>query len=89
VLIRVAVPQVLADRMGYAADRAADLARHLELHRDDGDLWMSFDWCADERLVSPAGEGRDLEHLVREYAMNIADDLKEHRGRSGESLPWD
>jgi hypothetical protein len=80
--------QAVAQEMGYDQTVADDLATHLNIKLDGSDVWMQFDWCGDEQTVSPVAAD-ELEDVIVSYGRHIADDLKEHRGRDGERLPWD
>lgn len=87
--LRALFGKIVADDMDYTDEHAEDLGRHLQVAREGDDLWMAFDWCGDNQLASTVGKGPDLEDVIRAYAKRIAEDLKEHRGRYGEALPWD
>jgi hypothetical protein len=79
----------VASTMGWSVAAGQDLAGRLVLELEGERLLLRFTWC-DRSLttetVSTAGQVLDW---VRAFASDIADDLKEHRGRYSEALPWD
>lgn len=78
----------LAEEMGYrGAEVIADLGRQLDVALDGPDVRLRFLWCGRE-VLSSLGEDVTVERVAVDFALDVADDLKEHRGR-GERLPWD
>ncbi len=87
--LRSAFGKIVSEEMRYGWDRAQDLGRHLQVTREGNDVRMRFDWCGDEMWISSVEDMTAMSDLVEDFARHIADDLKEHRGRYGEALPWD
>ena len=79
----------LAGAMGYPTDRAVPLATEFTAVIEGSDLQLRFDWCGREESSYWDGDEDGLEARVTYFALGVADDLKEHRGREGRALPWD
>ncbi len=79
----------VARAMGYPKDRAASLAKEFIATIDGPNVSLRFDWCGRQQAASWDGDEQELEAQVVAFALGVADDLKEHRGRHRRALPWD
>lgn len=77
----------LAEQMGYSDGAGVALAEELDLRLEGTDVTMRFRWCGRE-MVGSLDDISELQGVVEHFALDVADDLQEHRGR-GEVLPWD
>ncbi len=86
--IKTQFAAALAREMGYD-DRGIleDLGSQLDVGLDGADAKLRFRWCGREMLCSVDHPGA-VDAAAVSFAADVADDLKEHRGR-GEVLPWD
>ncbi len=86
--IKTLFAAALAREMGYEdVGVREDLSSQLDLAIHGLDVSLRFKWCGRE-MLSSVEDTSAVESVALEFAADIADDLKEHRGR-GERLPWD
>lgn len=86
-MVRLAARRI-AERMSFASGEAEQLERCISIEKD-GPLRVLVFHSGDFRTDGPPFEADSCaEDIAEEFALNVAADLMEQRGRFGKTLPW-